>query len=72
MIWGFLGRFKGWAVAAGLFALLLLSSWLHGGTRQKLRAARRTAKTQKDMHDADAQTSRDPDDVARRLRDGRF
>lgn len=72
MIGALLGRFKAWLVAAGLFALLLLSAGRNGRVREKLRAANNTNHKQKGMQDAAGNTSQRKSDLVDRLRNGGF
>ena len=67
-----------WLIAGVVGATLAVAGWIYvegrsaGGDAQRVDQLDNTIATQRSITDADAHGPRTPDDVDRRLRDGRF
>jgi hypothetical protein len=67
-----------WLIAGAVGARLAIAGWIYlkgrsaGGNAERVDQLGKTIATQRSITDADALGPRTPDDVDRRLRDGRF
>lgn len=69
---------RAWLIAGAAAATLAVAGWIYlegrsaGGNAERVDQLGKTIATQRSITDADAHGPRTPDDVDRRLRDGRF
>jgi hypothetical protein len=67
-----------WLIAGAAAATLAIAAWIYlegrsaGSNAERVDQFGKTIATQRSIFDADAHGPRTPDDVDRRLRDGRF